>query len=224
MPRLRLALLAVFAIMPPSARAIELPQEHPLWVAPVPEGAGERREAVPALLTLPPGWSVGDAAVVILARRAAADSGPARLRTALLAEGAAVLELDPRRIPASGAALAWLRGALHALRRTQGAGLLVAVGFGDAGGTALQAAREASSAAGRGTMEDSPAAGAALEGGGAGFAAGRRPMADEGWPVRAPLLCAMLAALLDAAANAEAAERDCLDALIPEERRRLAAG
>lgn len=217
MPRLRLALLAVFAIMPPSARAIELPQEHPLWVAPVLDGAGERREAVPALLTLPPGWSVGDAAVVILARRTAADPGPARLRAALLAEGAAVLELDPRRIPtAPGAALAWLRGALHALRRTQGAGLLVAVGFGDAGGTALQAAREAG--------EDGSAAGAALGGDKMGVAAGGRPPPDEGWPVRAPMLCAMLAAVLDRVADAAEAERDCIDTLIPEERRRLAAG
>lgn len=216
MPRLRLALLAALALAPATTRAIDTVQEHPLWIAPIPEGGGERREAIPALLSLPPGWSVGDAAVVILVSRAAPDAAAARLRAALLAQGTAVLELDPRRIPAPGAALAWLRGALHALRRTQGAGLLVAVGFGQPGGAALQAAREAG--------EDGPAAGAALGGDRMGVAAGGRPPPDEGWPVRAPMLCAMLAAVLDGAADAAEAERDCLDTLIPEERRRLAAG
>ncbi|MCU0945326.1 MAG: hypothetical protein MUF65_08145 [Rubritepida sp.] len=217
MPRLRPVLLVVLALASGPVAAIEAPQEHPLWVAPIPDRSDVRREAIPTLLSLPHAWSVGDAAVVILASRTRPDPAPARLRAALLAEGAAVLELDPRRLgTAPDAGLGLVRGALRALRVTQGAGLLVVIGFDEAGHTALEVARDAPS--------DGAAAGAALGADGMAVVAGSSPAPEEGWPVRAPLLCAMLAALLDATARAAEAERTCRDALTPERRRRLAAG
>lgn len=215
MPRLPPALLV--ALAPATAPATALPHEHLIWVTAIPDAGGTRRDAIPALLTLPAGWSVGDAAVVCLVSRGPADPSRGRLRAALLADGAAVLEIDPRRLAeAEGSPLAWLRGAFHALRRMQGAGLLVAIGFGPAGAAALNAARDSAA--------DVPSAGVAPDLPRMTVVAGRQPLPDEGWPVRALLPCAMPASLCDATAPAAEAARECRDALVPLPHGRLVAG
>lgn len=154
------------------AAAQEFPLTHALWIRPAAAPPGE---ALPGLLTLPPGWSTGDAAVVVLRRRDVAAAGPAALVAALLDAAAAVLELDPGDEPAAPL----LAGALEALRGTQGAGLVVAIGFGPLGEAALGAGHIA--------------AGIALDDGRARFRAGPPRPPAEAWPLRAGLLCDLLA-------------------------------
>jgi len=123
---------------------------EPFWLEPdLPPGATPY--LVPATLRIPAHWVGGDGAVIILSDPDSPTSGP--LVTALLAEGALVLELDIAAAlaqasdPATAsqalsaeALRADLAIALDQLRREVGAGLVVAIGTGPASGSATLAA------------------------------------------------------------------------------------
>lgn len=159
---------------------------------------------IAALLNLPASWSIWDAAAILVNSPQWPASARNQLRAGLLDQGAAVLELDPHDI------LADLFGALLALREEVGAGIVVAFGYGEA---MLHAAEEAIATRHLGLGGSRFAATGAFGSGRPVFAAGAAPPAAEQWPIRAPLLCAVVAE-----AVAEAARRDCLAALLPTPR------
>lgn len=142
--------------------------------------------SAPALLNMPPGWMTGDAAVVI------APGGPwdpgqrDLLVSALLDSGAAVLELnEPRRGPRMPAIRVDLVAAYRTMHEVYGAGLLVALGAGEGGEAALEAADTSAG-------EPLYAAAVRLGPGAPAFRAGVASPA-EAWPLRAPLFCDLLA-------------------------------
>jgi hypothetical protein len=151
---------------------------------------------------VPPGWSSGDAAV-ILSPGAWPEGLRDRLVAAMLESGAAVLELGLARAGGGGTgALALdMIGGLRLLRDVEGAGLVVAIGFGAGGDAALAAERVAPAEA------DGFAAAVRLGPDMPAFASGTVPEA-EAWPVRVPLFCGVLAGVLptDAAAFATSCE------------------
>ena len=214
------ALLAGFST---AQAAAEPPRTAPLFfdVPATGPGASPACEAV-ALLTEPPGWMFGDAAVVVVASHGGHDPARDRLKDAMLAEGAAVLELGPQG-PCGGSAGPALFAALRALRQDAGAGLVVSVGHGAGGEAALAAVSETAAKAHLGpSPADRYAAAASFGAAGATFAPGPVPGAEQQWPMRAGLLCEVLAR----AATAESADggaiprrtvaRDCLAALLPQ--------
>lgn len=197
-----LALALAAAGTAPRAQTTEYTTFEPLWyhTPALPQGGACRAMG---LLNLPPGWSSGDAAVVVLTARGLRDASRDPLVAGLLHQGAAVLEIvadsfaqcdgDPdgtaRPAPPHGPAAA-LRGARDALA-IYGAGLLVAIGYGGEGDVVLQAV-EADRLEGRARPRF--AAGVSIRAGEARFAAGARPASTERWHERAPHLCAVLAA------------------------------
>lgn len=215
------ALAAVLACPAGPVLATEYTLMEAVWInAVAPDGSARR--TVPALLNVPPAWTVGDAAVVVLS------DGPwpglARERTvaALLGEGAAVLEFDvaaargfdPGNAGATPPAAAEellpdVRGAADTLRRDVGAGLVAALGHG-AGGEAAVLAADLEPAV-RPTAGPAIAAAASLGPGPARFALGGAS-AGRGWPIRARLLCGVLAA--EALPFEPDAEANCQRALV----------
>jgi hypothetical protein len=156
----------------------------PVWLA---DAAGVQGNGAPALLGVPPGWCIGDAAAVIVDDTAWPTAMHDELIAALLASGAAVLELAPAAGEPPEAALRRdLREALTTLTRIEGAGLLVAIGYGEGGDALMESA---------GDDEQGYAAVVRLGPGAPRFAIAEAP-AEEGWPLRAPLFCDLLAALL----------------------------
>jgi hypothetical protein len=152
-----------------------LARPEPLWLG------GEGPLGALALVTLPPGWTSGDAAAV-LAAGAWPDPLRHRLSALLLDAGAAVVELrhlDPA--PDLHAQ------ALGALRIGFGAGIVVWLAPGAAGPDLGDALAAGYSAAGS-LAADAP-----------GFRHASGLPRFEGWPRRATLLCAVLADALDAA-------------------------
>jgi hypothetical protein len=198
---------------------------------------------VPGLLTQPAGWAVGDAAVVLVGEDRRPEDGLARrVAAALLAQGAAVLEMDgdaARGLSPDSAAVApepsvrallpELFGALRALRGSFGAGLVVVIGIGGPhGGAALLAADPAEATARLPPGEPGFAAAVALEPGLAAFAAGDPPPPAERWDLRVPPLCGLLPGLAWTAAagggegragrappHPRVLEAECLDRLLP---------
>ena len=216
------AAAAAFALLTPSAPAFA--QEHtrtePVWIEDVgPDG--EESRTVPALLNLPPGWMIGDAAALVLSDAPWPGLAREKLVSALLDEGAAVLEFDanaargfgpenPRVGPEPTAAELALdvRAAVETLRRHTGAGLVVALGHGVGGDAAVLAAsleRTAALPDGAGLV-----AAASLGPGPAGFALGGAAPGG-GWPIRAERLCNVLAAV--APASGARSEAECRRAL-----------
>ena len=207
-PVLRRLAILLLLVLPLPALAQEPIWHEPLWLQP--PGADA---PFPVLLSLPPGWQPGDAAVILLPDPAA--PGPLRHRIvqALLAAEAMVVELDTlaawRELSAlppypalSPVALPdALRAARHLLRAEVGAGLLVVLGLGQAGELALAAMAEPGLAA------------AAALGAAPRFLAGAPPPPAEQWPLRARLLCAVLAGVTQE--GTAAALRDCRAALAP---------
>jgi hypothetical protein len=164
----------------------EYTQFLPVWLT---AGPGLPEQPVPALLNLPPGWQVGDAAVVI----ARGPDVPPAMRddfsAAVIDGGAALLELHLRagqeeELPGL------LAEALNTLRIGHGAGLVVAVGYGRIAAATLGVLEAEPGKAGGYT------AAAVLEAGASAVAAGRPPAPEEAWPVRAPLLCEVLGTAL----------------------------
>lgn len=194
---------------------------EPVWIDAL-GSDGTAGHTMPALLSVPPAWTVGDAAVVVLSE--GPWPGLARERTvaALLSEGAAVLELDvtaargfspdnARTGPPATAEelLPDLRGATEALRRDAGAGLVVALGHGAGGDAAVLAAEIERAAVPPGAAPGLVAA-ASLGPGPARFALGGAPP-GRGWRVRAELLCGVLAT--EALPLERGAEGECRRAL-----------
>lgn len=213
------AACAVLACSTP-APASEPARTEAVWIE---EAApdGEQGRTIPVLLDLPPGWSVGDAAVLVLVDAPWPGLSRENLVAALLDERAAVLELDgnaawgfgpdnPRAGPEPTVAELALgvRAAVGALRRDTGAGLVVALGHGAGGEAAVLAAsleRTAARPDGAGLV-----AAASLGPGPASFALGGAAP-GRGWPVRAERLCNVLAAVAsDSGARSEAECRRAL--------------
>jgi hypothetical protein len=206
--RMRRALLLTVLVTASAARGQPLPEIHSVWI---PSEGVEAREAIPALLTVPAGWSVGDAAVLVVAPQALRATRPA-LSDALLAEDAAVLEITLRGRPAAP----WLGSAVRHLVHQQGAGLVVAIGPASAGEALDAAARRARYAPPTDHLR-ALAAAIILPPDGASFIQGAAPEPEQGWPQRAPLLCAALARAAPLAAS------DCVSALLAPSRPSLAA-
>jgi hypothetical protein len=168
----------------------------------------------PALLNLPAGWSSGDAAVVLLTAAPLVDATRDGLVAALLAEQAAVLEMVPSpcadgsRPDAAGAAL----GALRALHVTEGAGLVIAIGYGPGGRAALAAADEAQAAARLGPSGPRFAATLAIGDGPPTMLPGPEQPPALRAPLRLSLLCDTLAQA--GAATALPSPAACRDALV----------
>ncbi len=163
----------ILASLATGAAAQPMPLTQAVWLA---DGGGGRF----GLLTLPAGWTTGDAAVILLIRRGSSFAEGWLLPAALLAEEAAVLELDP----GQAAVAPLLDSARQALGVTQGAGAVLVIGAEAFGDAALAAASQGFTA------------GIALDDSGAYFAAGPEPPAREAWPLRAGLLCDTLEGLL----------------------------
>jgi hypothetical protein len=102
---------------------------------------------------------------------------------------------------------------LDVLKREAGAGLVVVVGLGEAGGRAVHLA--ASSPQGEaGEEQGGFTAHVALGTGAAVFLPGSGPVPErEAWPRRIPLFCAVLAQAMEA--SAIGLQQDCEAALLP---------
>lgn len=221
---------------PVAATAQQLTEHVRLEVLPLrPTVAGEvphpsADKDIAALLHIPGGWSVLDAAAILIDDPAWPATARNRLLAALLDQGAAVLELDLRAPPGRGAdstfaaqpagnsdVLDGVFGALVALKTEAGAGLVVAFGYGATGDAALPAALEATAERHlgfpRGLEGPRFAALGRVGPGRPAFAVGAALPGAEQWPLRAPLLCTILAD-----AVSEVAHGDCLAALLPQRR------
>lgn len=162
------AVLAVGALLGVAARADDgggAGGTRPAWIVPGWDGPPWL-----APFDQPPGWTSGDAAVVLLSGPDWPPAARDALRAALLGAGAAVLDPPP------GLPAARLAEALRGLHRDQGAGLLVVIGMGEAVPVAPRLAA---------TIHLGPGAPA--------FLPGEVPPGED-WPRRAPLLCDLLAA------------------------------
>lgn len=221
---LMMALVVPLPIAPATAEDshIELLWPEPISSAHPAVPAGTDR--APALLSLPPGWRPGDAAAIVAGDGPGIEESRRRVIAALLREGAAVLELGPafeRNRPSEARSgrtvqslLPGFLGALLALRRDAGAGLVVALGYGTSGQAALLATRDDIVAGHLGRGGPRFAASAALGPERPAFIAGATPAPEENWPMRAPLLCAALA-WANMSGPAETLERDCVTSLLP---------
>jgi len=222
-------LLAFAAAVPTPAPAQEQTRTEPLYVQPAGQG-GTAGIPTPGLLHLPPGWTVGDAAAVVLSDGPWPALARERLTAGLLGEGAAVLEMDADAArgvspdndvvappPKAAELVPDVRGAVDALQRDAGAGLVVALGHGVGGAAALLAAAAARLRPGG----DGLAAGVYLGPGPAAFALGGVPSegpmgVHRGWPTRAARLCDVLAGT--ATGFERRAETDCREALLDRAR------
>lgn len=151
-----------------------------VWLTP---GLGLADPAAPALMTLPPGWTSGDAIAVMAFDDGWPDKARERLTDALLDAGAGVLALNRRRRAQVAADLA---AALDVAHGQYGAGVVVAIGYGAAGEAALSVAARAATPEGRryaGVLRLGPGRPEVL------FAAAP---AIEAWPERAALLCELV--------------------------------
>lgn len=151
---------------PPPGLAYPLPA----WIAP-----GGTGSASPAVLLQPAGWRAGDAAVMLAPGGDWPPGLRGRLAEALVAAGAAVLDLAG---PGAGGAPGVAEGAARMLDRDVSAGLVVVIARGE-GAAALVSAGP-------------PVAALARIGPGApSFVFGAAPP-GQAWPERAALFCALL--------------------------------
>jgi hypothetical protein len=194
-----------------------VPSHQALWI---PLGSAPAACAhlidIPTVLTLPSNWTTGDAVVVVVGRAWAGQLGV--LADALLRDGAAVLELNPR--PASCEVTS---GSVHdfsrvieVLHHDVGAGLAVLVVAEDAAEIVIDADPPSLSHSEGGARFH---AAVVLGPGWARVAAGITPPDHEGWPARARLLCRVvgMAAASDAgsASQRDIAERCAATLLAP---------
>jgi hypothetical protein len=160
---------------------------------------------------LPSAWDTGDAAAVLVTDGRDPEPERERLTAALLAEGAAILELDTAAVGVGTNLLPTLFGALTMLRRHQGSGPVVLLGWGAAADAVLAAAREDVAAVHTRAAWPRFAAAVALAPGVRGFAAGTAPPPEQDWAPRAAILCRLLSAYADE--DAAGTLRSCLDEL-----------
>jgi hypothetical protein len=205
-PVLYAGLAALIGAAP--ALAQEYTRFEPLVVTPAARPGEPEGCAAIALLNLPSAWRDGDAAVVMLAPWRTPDPARDRVVAALLQEQAAVLELSigpcpaPDGTAAAAAPLAEALGALDALRRHAGAGVVVAIGYGPGAREMLAAVDEAEAQARLGASGPRFAAAAALGEGAPAFARGAAQAPREMAPVRLGLLCDALGSAAGALAEA----------------------
>lgn len=226
--------LATFAALALTAAQPAVAGEHttfqPLWVVSA-TAAGRPACSSTALLNLPAGWTQGDAAVVLLTTTRLQDPLRDSLVAALLHERAAVLEMvsgPTVRCSAEGAEdsgaissadpLADLLGALRALTRDAGAGLVVAIGYGPGTTAALDALGDDAVTRHLGIGAPRFAAGAAIGDGPARFVLGPVQRVHQRAPTRLSLLCEALGQVtagLGAGNRSVAAKlsEECRDAL-----------
>jgi hypothetical protein len=158
----------------------------PVWL-----DAGDAAGTAPALLSVPPGWHAGDAAVVM----APGGDWPPAMRedvvAALLDAGVAVLRVvAPRAEPGLPASAERdVAAALRLMDEAFAAGAVLAIGKGEGGVAALAAAAQAVNAQGRRF-----AAAARLGPGSPDFLA-PEPLPGLARPAGAPRLCEVLSAL-----------------------------
>jgi hypothetical protein len=153
------------------------------------------------LASLPPSWSTGDGAAVLVTLEPADHAMRDMLVSALLHERAAVLELAPQPCAARpgdrDGVVAAASGALDAMRRGLGAGLVLAIGYGPGSSALLPAARD--TAVGPDGAADRPryAAAIALGDGEATFVPGPPQPPAEGAAGRLALLCRAMAGVAE---------------------------
>lgn len=181
-----------------------VPVHQAFWL---PDDEGHYGLGTPALSAFAVQWSIGDAAAVILPGDWP-DGLRERLVEALLQNGAMVVEMpEPvSRLPRAEALRRDLGNALVGLREIEGAGLVVAIGVGEAGAVALEVAAGPPRAG-------HVYAGAMRLGPGPAVFLGREVDPAEAWPARVPMLCALLARAGAGAASSFAA--DCASGLVP---------
>ncbi|WP_198372326.1 hypothetical protein [Roseomonas rosulenta] len=189
----RLSLLAALMSAPP-ALANEYARFESVVVVPATRPGEAAGCASRALLNLPPAWRAGDAAVVMLAPWRTPDPARDRLVAALLFEEAAVLELSIEPCPAAETPEAVdpvpeAFGALSALRRFSGAGLVVAIGYGAVARRILDTVADHEAGGRLGSDGPRFAAAAAFDGGAPAFALGAAQPPRERSPVRLGMLC-----------------------------------
>jgi hypothetical protein len=169
-----------------------------VWVTPAAEGSAPPCSRL-LVLELPRNWMAGDAVAVLLTGSRSGAMAARPVAAALLAEQAGVLhypsgpaEACPNRDVDQ---VAEVLGALRTLQTRRDAGVVVAVGFGEAGPAALAAAREEVALRHLGAGGPRLAAAAARDAaGGWTFRAGATPPPSaEQWQARVPYLCAALA-------------------------------
>ncbi len=147
------------------------------------------------LVSLPPSWVSDDGAAILVTAGPELDAARHTLVSALLSEHAAVLELAPLRcgMPhGQDGLIAAALGALDAMKRTLGAGLVVAIGYGPGSAELLdvvgdQAARLLGPDGAR------YAAAISMGDGAPGFARGGPSAGWEQAPMRLAALCEVLA-------------------------------
>lgn len=172
----RLASVALAAALA-TAPAVANEYTHFSQVRVTPLGdEGLPRCATDAMLSLPPAWQPGDAAVVVVSTSSRPDAMRDPIVAALLLENAAVLELIPGGCEGATDARAdaadAFAGGLAALRGS-GAGFVVAIGQGEAGAAAaMDMVRESAAASRLGPAGPRFAAAVGLGGAAPAFAAG----------------------------------------------------
>lgn len=205
------ALLSMLAltVAPQIARAAETTPEAiqalPAWI--FPDGNPASRP-MPALFKHPPGWTSGQAAVLLVPGADWPAGVREALRAAVLDADAAVLEMSE---PPPGLLLPHLTDALRALRRDHGAGLVVVIGRGASGQAAL-GLRDAVRPDEVSPLSSPFAALIRLGPGAPGFVTGEAAR-EENWPHRALLLCDLLAAV--PLADVPGLSQSCRAALSP---------
>ncbi|WP_372623940.1 MFS transporter [Falsiroseomonas sp.] len=151
------------------------------------------------LLSLPSSWRAGDGAVVLMTVGQTHDAVRDVLISALLSEHAAVLELVPVRCDTTPAAqdgiIAGAIGALDAMTRTMGGGMVVAIGYGPGGKAMLDVVREPAADL-LGANGPRYAAAVAIADGEPAFALGEPLPVQEDAPSRLAALCRALAAVV----------------------------
>lgn len=185
-PRLAAALAAGLLTAP--ALAEEYTSYHNLEIT-SPAAPGCRAGM---LLNEPASWQSDDGAVVLLTLGRPYDTARDVLVSALLQEGAAVLELVPfacdGRAGGRDAVVASARGALEAMTAVAGAGMVVAIGYGPGGAAVLDVVREPS-------VGPHYAAAVAMGEGEPAYVLGPARRPEEDAPSRLAALCRALAGI-----------------------------
>jgi hypothetical protein len=152
------------------------------------------------LVSLPSSWRSEDGAAILLTLGQQRDAARDILVSALMSEHAAVLELAP--LPCGGMAreqdslVAAALAALDAMKRTLGAGLVVAIGYGPGSAAVLDVVGEPA-ARQLGTSGPRYAAAVSIGDGAPAFSLGAPQPAREQAPGRLALLCRALAGVAD---------------------------
>lgn len=206
----RVAGLIAFAVAAAPAAASEYTRFESLQVSHAAPAAGGVACTRLALLSLPEAWSSGDAAVVLLTMAQPPAPLHDRLVSMLLEEKAAVVELTaggpascagdaaatPRHAGTPDVADA-LQGALDAVTRVGGAGMVVAIGHGPGAHQVLAATTEREASARLGPDGPRYAAAMALGDGAPAFALGTTRMPQQRASERLSLFCAAIGSVGD---------------------------